>query len=211
MAKKKKASKGPDPIDTLLDIAGAVTLGAYVKHKVKKDYKNGCGEESAKAAAAVFGVGSLHRGSRGRINLGGLIGLNSALEEIERQEASMISHRSQYQTSSTERDSPHGHPAKPGIWREHCEDGSPYGLSPIDYETADDYYDALNRAKTNGVVVSEENSSAQLTEDDINLQCKKHLWQKYCEDGSPYGVYPKDYETADDYEEALNEAKKSQR
>ena len=84
MAKRRKPSKFPEPINSFLDIAGAATLGLYVKHKVKKDFENGCGEESAKAAVAVFGMGSMRRGSQGRINLGGLIGLNSALKDIKR-------------------------------------------------------------------------------------------------------------------------------
>lgn len=87
MAKRRKSSKCPEPINTLLDVAGAATLGLYVKHKVKKDFESGCGEESAKAAAMVFGMGSMRRGSQGTINLGGLVGLNSALKDIERQQA----------------------------------------------------------------------------------------------------------------------------
>lgn len=33
----------------MLDIAGAVTLGLYAKHKIKKDFEKGEGEASAKA------------------------------------------------------------------------------------------------------------------------------------------------------------------
>lgn len=62
-------------------------FGLYVKHKVKKDFEHGCGEESAKAAAMVFGMGSMRGGSRGTINLGGLVGLNSALKDIGLQQA----------------------------------------------------------------------------------------------------------------------------
>lgn len=35
----------------------------------------------------------------------------------------------------------------------------------------------------------------------------KYRWRKYCGDGSQYGIYPEDYETADDYVEALEMAK----
>ena len=38
MAKRRKSSKCPEPINALLDVAGAATLGLYVKHKVKKDF-----------------------------------------------------------------------------------------------------------------------------------------------------------------------------
>ena len=63
MAKRRKLSKGPDPINTFLDIADAVTLGLYAKHKIKKDFENGHGDESIKAAAMVFGMGSMRKGS----------------------------------------------------------------------------------------------------------------------------------------------------
>ena len=43
MAKRRKSSKCPEPINALLDVAGAATLGLYVKHKVKKDFEHGCG------------------------------------------------------------------------------------------------------------------------------------------------------------------------
>ena len=40
MAKRRKnykrSSKSLGPLDTFIDLAGAATLGAYVKHKVKK-------------------------------------------------------------------------------------------------------------------------------------------------------------------------------
>ena len=39
MAKRRKSSKGPDPINAFLDIAGAATMGLYVKNKVKKTLK----------------------------------------------------------------------------------------------------------------------------------------------------------------------------
>lgn len=82
----RKSSKYPEHINTFLDIAGVATFGLYVKHKVKKDFQKGCGEDSAKAAATVFGIGSMRSGSRGIMSLGDLVGLNSALKDIERQQ-----------------------------------------------------------------------------------------------------------------------------
>ena len=65
MAKKRRYKKSscPDPINAFLDIAGAATLGMYVKHRVKKDFEAGCGEESAKAAAASNGGSVQERGA----------------------------------------------------------------------------------------------------------------------------------------------------
>lgn len=208
MAKRRKPSKCLEPINSFLDIAGAATLGLYVKHKVKKDFENDCGEESAKAAVAVFGMGSMRRGSQGRINLGGLIGLNSALKDIKRQESSSNTFSTENYVSPTERMSAIRRHAKVGLWREHCEDGSVYGISPMDYGTADDYEEALNAAKSHGEADDRESGLAPPSEENLQPDNIKYYWRKHCEDGSPYGLSPEDYATADDYEDALAEAKK---
>ena len=59
MAKRRKSSKCPEPLNTMLDLAGAAVLGAYTRHKILKDYERGEGEESAKAAMFVHTHGLL--------------------------------------------------------------------------------------------------------------------------------------------------------
>lgn len=206
----KRSSKCPEPINTLLDFAGAATLGLYVKHKVKKDYQNGCGEESAKAAAAVFGMGSLRGGSRGMINLGGLMGLNSALKDIDRQKGTVQIADQPSFVSPIVKEQAIKNQAIPGMWRDHCEDGSEYGISPYDYVSADDYADALNHAKSKRPEKDNATKNIPLPQSD-QLAMKRNRWRLYCEDGSEYGIYPEDYTTADDYNDALNIAKKNMR
>lgn len=207
MAKRRKSSKCPEPINTLLDVAGAATLGLYVKHKVKKDFENGCGEESAKAAAMVFGMGSMRRGSQGKINLGGLVGLNSALKDIERQQAAST-YDSQPYVSPIEPPIPAiKKPAKTGLWREHCEDGSQYGLYPENFSTADDYADALRSAKETETAHPFATEQMPPREEKYMQQGNQYRWRKHCEDGSEYGINPEDYETADDYQDAINAIK----
>lgn len=207
MAKRRKSTKCPEPINTLLDVAGAATLGLYVKHKVKKDFEHGCGEESAKAAAMVFGMGSLRRGSQGTINLGGLVGLNSALKDIERQQAAST-YDSQPYVCPIEPPTPAiKKPAKTGLWREHCEDGSQYGLYPENFTTADDYADALKAAKEEMTAAPFMAERMPPTDQELAQPSNRYRWRKYCEDGSKYGVFPEDYETADDYQDAINAKK----
>lgn len=212
MPKRKRnnqSSKCPEPINTLLDVAGAATLGMYVKHKVKKDYKTGHGEESAKAAAVVLGIGAMRGGSRGTISLGGLIGLNSAIKAIERQEAMNALGSISSAAQGLEKDSGPSYSEKAGIWRKHCEDGNDYGINPDDYANADDYADALYAAKAKKRIDNQEIESV-IEEKEKDKQ-DKHLyfWRKYCEDGSQYGVNPEDFESADDYAEELKKAKKN--
>lgn len=69
-------------------------------------------------------------------------------------------------------------------WREFCEDGSDFDLDPEDYETEEEYEEALREAQT--------------------------AWRDTCEDGSEYGLDPEDYETEEEYEEALEEAQENE-
>ena len=48
------------------------------------------------------------------------------------------------------------------------------------------------------------------TDQELAQPSNRYRWRKYCEDGSKYGVFPENYETADDYEESLAAAKKDQ-
>lgn len=211
MAKRRKSyrsSKCPDPINGMLDLAAALTLGLYTKHKIKKDFEKGEGEESAKAAGMVFGLGAMRGGSRGIMNLGGLIGLNSALKDIDRkQQSKYIPSEPPYVDKVL--DAPKT--VKPHInkhlWRRHCEDGSAYGIDPQNYDTADAYYDALNEAKQGSAQKEGVRQVSHLSNSDDSQVERKYIWRKYCEDGSEYGIDPVNYETADDYEDALIEAK----
>ena len=64
-------------------------------------------------------------------------------------------------------------------WRIFCEDGTEYGVYPEDYETEEEYENALDEAK--------------------------YGWRDNCESFLDTGVDPEDYETEDEYEEALAE------
>lgn len=212
MAKRRKgykSSKCPEPINTMLDLAGALTLGLYTKHRIKKDFAKGEGEESAKAAGMVFGMGSMRGGSRGIINLGGLWGLNSALKDIEKkQDVQSISSDTPFVDKVLETPKKTTPQVKKYLWRNYCEDGSSYGIHPCDYETADEYFDALDEAKRCGLDISKSPpANTEDFNDNHGAITKKYIWRKYCEDGSEYGVDPMNYETADDYEEALLAAK----
>lgn len=72
-------------------------------------------------------------------------------------------------------------PSKDYSWRSYCEDGTEFCIFPEDYETEEEYEEALNEAK--------------------------YAWRDTCEDGSDYGLIPEDYETEEEYSEALDEAR----
>ena len=67
-----------------------------------------------------------------------------------------------------------------GYWRYTCEDGSEFDVFPEDYETEEEYEEALEEAK--------------------------YGWREECEDYPEYDIYVEDYETKEEYEEALHAA-----
>lgn len=88
MAKRRrsrKSSKCTEPLNSMIDIAGAVTMGLVSRAMVKKDIKKEQGRESVNAARTVYGLGSLRSGSEGLISLGGLMGVESAVRSAERE------------------------------------------------------------------------------------------------------------------------------
>ena len=66
-------------------------------------------------------------------------------------------------------------------WKLTCEDGSDYGIYPEDYETEEEYMEALEEARA--------------------------AWREGCDEAEEYGLNPEDYETEDEYADALEEAR----
>lgn len=95
------------------------------------------------------------------------------------------------------------------------EDGFDYGVDVEDYETLEEYEEALNEAKyawrdecEDGFeygLDAEDYETAEEYEEALNEA--KYAWRDECEDGFDYGLDAEDYETLEEYEEALEEAK----
>lgn len=101
-------------------------------------------------------------------------------------------------------------------WRVFCEDGSKFDIDPEDYETEEEYEEALEEAKEkvawrktcedgSDVFINPEDYE---TEDEYNdaLEEARYAWRNSADDGSEYGLFPDDFETEDEYNEALEEA-----
>lgn len=97
-------------------------------------------------------------------------------------------------------------------WRIFCEDGTEYGVYPEDYETEEEYENALDEAKygwrdsCESVLDTGVDPEDYETEDEYRDALEeRNAWRDNCEDGSEYGIEPDDYETEEEYEEALAE------
>lgn len=178
MAKRRKKSNKRERIpviDFLLDMAQAATLD-YIAYKRRQKRGNKRTKiDPYEATGMAMGMGLIDD-TEDLIRFGGMLGAMGAFDPDEPDEV----YRSSYAGSH---DSNPFYAPKNNkyAWRLNCEDGSEYGISPEDYETRDEYHEALHR--------------------------EKYAWRDYCDDGSAYGVDPEDYESEDEYQDALDEAK----
>ncbi len=123
MAKRKKSSKSskcPEPFNTLIDIAAAATIG-YLADKRRKKRKGAKNKIDPYAATGVaMGLGKINN-TEDLIAFGGMLGALGAFDD-----------ESDYHANDNR-----------FAWRLNCVDGSEYGIDPEDYETRDEYNDAL--------------------------------------------------------------------
>ena len=134
MAKKrrKKSSKCPEPFNTLIDLAAAATLD-YVAYKRRQ--KRGGSKtkiDPYAAAGAAYGMGLIDD-TEDLIKLGGMLGAMGAFDDDDNGSYTPVStnNRNKY------------------AWRMNCEDGSDYGIYPENYETRQEYNEAIVSAKSN--------------------------------------------------------------
>lgn len=134
MAKKrrKKSSKCPEPFNTLIDLAAAATLD-YVAYKRRQ--KRGGSKtkiDPYAAAGAAYGMGLIDD-TEDLIKLGGMLGAMGAFDD---------DNNDSYTPASTNNRNKYA-------WRMNCEDGSDYGIYPENYETRQEYNEAIVSAKSN--------------------------------------------------------------
>lgn len=71
--------------------------------------------------------------------------------------------------------------SSPYAWRKFADEGDEYGIDPKDYETEEEYQEAVNEVK--------------------------YEWRDLVDAGDKYGIDPEDYETEDEYFDAVEEAR----
>lgn len=174
MAKRRKKSNKRERIpviDFLLDMAQAATLD-YIAYKRRQKRGNKRTKiDPYKATGIAMGMGLIDD-TEDLIRFGGMLGAMGAFDPDEPDEVYQSSYAGSYNSNPF-----YAPKNNKYAWRLNCEDGSEYGISPEDYETRDEYHEALHR--------------------------EKYAWRDYCDDGSAYGVDPEDYETEEEYEDAL--------
>lgn len=142
------------------DLANNAALWGWGAVEASKD-RNGK-PDPYKAAGIAAGMGIFSFSDR--LRLGAMLGSQSAFD---------TNTDGDYSADS-------GYGSIDNSWRDFCEDGDEYGVDPEDYDSEEEYEEALTEAK--------------------------YSWRDECADGSEHGIDPEDYETEEEYEEALLEA-----
>ncbi len=136
MAKKrrKSSSKCPEPFNTLIDLAAAATFDYITYKRRQKRGSNRTKIDPYAATGAAWGLGLIDD-TEDLLKLGGVLGAMGAFDDTDNH------HSRPYKTSSNKY-----------AWRLNCQDGSEYDISPENYETREEYNEAIDDAKESEIV-----------------------------------------------------------
>lgn len=143
---KRKSSKCPEPLNTLLDLAAGATMNVVANNMEKKyQYRKRGVPNPYRASAFGLSTGRL-KSTEDIIRLGGLMGAMGSfdVEPVGKTRRRSSGPSWQYDDLDTGKRKPHSNKY---AWRLNCEDGSAYGVSPDAYETKEAYNLALEKAK----------------------------------------------------------------
>lgn len=182
--KSKKSSKCPEPFNSVIDLAGGLAMAAIAGSQEKKHNYSARGKINPYAASAIgIGTGKL-KNTGNLLRMGAVLGMtgsfdddgttgNYPVDNVVIEDDPLFSEMNYTHTNENRY-----------AWRLNCEDGSFYGIKPEDYETREEYNEALYK--------------------------EKYSWRNSCEDGADYGITPEEYETEEEYDEALERAKEEE-
>ena len=152
----KKSSKCPEPLNTLIDIAAGLTMGAVANHMEKKYNYSKKGKINPYAVSAAKMAAGRMNSTEDILRTGAVLG---ALGSFDVEADDVPSYRpyvpedpvfSQIRETKVN-DNRYA-------WRLNCDDGSAYGISPYDYESRAAYNQALANARKNTTGTTEESA-----------------------------------------------------
>ncbi|CAK7023622.1 MAG: hypothetical protein EUB_02240 [Eubacterium sp.] len=179
--KKRKSNKCPEPLNTMIDLAGGLAMGAIAKHMENKYHYSKKGKINPYSVSAIGIASGRMKSTKDILRTGAVLGAMGSFD-VDTSDPDTSTRYIYDDPVFGGMNVPRANDNR-YAWRLNCEDGSEYGVSPEDYETRDEYHEALHQVK--------------------------YAWRDWCEDGTVFGVDPDDYETEEEYEEALDEAKRT--
>lgn len=95
-------------------------------------------------------------------------------------------------------------------WRDDCEDGSDYDIDPYDFDTEEEYIQALDAAKAERNIEPPLSVFIEKLFEGINIdpypaKSNSNNWRYNCTEDNEFGLDPEDYDTEEEYEDALQD------
>lgn len=167
--KRKKSTKCPEPINTMIDIAGGIAMGAVASHMEKKYHYSKKGKPNPYTFSAMRIASGRSVSTKDMILLGAMGAFDVDADDTPTYrtyipEDPVFSEIQEIRANDNRY-----------AWRLNCEDGSIYGVFPDDYETRDDYNAALARMKYVYSEDVDEEEFSPASEEEQNFTAEQYL------------------------------------
>ena len=141
---KKNSKKCPEPLNTLIDIAGGLAMNAVSDHMEKKYHYSKKGKINPYKVSAVGIASGRMKSTKDIVRTGAVLG---ALGSFDVDEEDIPEKRTYRSAAELDSGIVQSSTRNRYAWRLNCEDGTEYGIDPKDYETRELYHEALSKAK----------------------------------------------------------------
>lgn len=141
---KKNSKKCPEPLNTLIDIAGGLAMNAVADHMEKKYHYTKKGKINPYKVSAVGIASGKMKSTKDIVRTGAVLG---ALGSFDVDEEDMPPKRTYSTVTELDSGLVPSSLRNRYAWRLNCEDGTEYGIDPKDYETRELYHEAVSKAK----------------------------------------------------------------
>ena len=141
---KKNSKKCPEPLNTLIDIAGGLAMNAVADHMEKKYHYSKKGKINPYKVSAVGIASGRMKSTKDIVRTGAVLG---ALGSFDVDEEDIPEKRTYRSAAELDSGIVQSSTRNRYAWRLNCEDGTEYGIDPKDYETRELYHEALRKAK----------------------------------------------------------------
>lgn len=174
---KKNSQKCPEPLNTLIDIAGGLAMSAVANHMEKKYHYSKKGKINPYKVSAVGIASGRMKSTNDIIRTGAVLG---ALGSFDVDEESASDKRTYMSVSALDKGIVLSPNKNKYAWRLNCEDGTAYGIDPSDYETREAYHEAVSKAKgntqgsktQNNVTQSHDRTDCVICANDVFVYCR---------------------------------------
>lgn len=149
MARRKKSSKRsakcPEPLNTMIDLAAGLTMGAVAAHMEKKYHYSKKGRINPYTVSAMGLATGRMKSTKDILRTGAVLGALGSFDvdaDDEPEYRALIPEDPVFHQIRETKTNDNRY-----AWRLNCVDGSEFGIFPEDYETREEYNEAITEAQ----------------------------------------------------------------